>query len=90
MRVMTPDEVEVFLQEQLRPVMQELERTRAALEIARTKGDHSIFCRVPPPDIMRLSREEQKPWREAHKNCDCWKAQMETMLRSELDYRRGV
>lgn len=64
-----------------------IEAQERAIEIARKQGECSLFCRMPPREIMRLSLEKQREWREARREqypdgvpCDCWKANMNAAL----------
>lgn len=82
--VMTGEEVDGWLREQLRPLTEELARYKAAVEVARKKGEHYPVCNMPPPEIRKLSPSspEWRAWREANRgNCTCWKAEMEAKLK---------
>jgi len=67
----------------------EIEELKAAVEIARKKGECHPFCRMPPREIMKLNDEGQRAWREERRAkypdgrypCDCWKAEMEAALK---------
>ena len=54
--------------DELEALNEELARHRAAVAVARVKGEHYPVC--------SYSRIKDKP-------CDCWKAQMEAALRGE-------
>lgn len=72
--------------DQLRYAIEELTE---AVEIARKKGEHSTFCRIPPIEIMRLPREDPQVgnWRKAHRSCDCWKSEMEDVFLPDRKHR---
>lgn len=74
--------------------MSELERYKAAVEVARKKGEHYPVCGMPPRDVMN-DREAHRKWSEAKydawstpegkaawwaEHCVCWKKEMESAL----------
>lgn len=82
---MTREELATKMLPLVQPVFEELERYKAAVEVAREKGEHYPTCNMPPPHLRTVgdpSEPEYKAWREASRGkCDCWKAQMEAKLR---------
>lgn len=68
----------------------------AAVEVARTKGEHYPVCGMPPRDVLkgeaahmkwieekhdaRSTPEGRKAWEAKH--CTCWKGEMEAKLQS--------
>ena len=65
-------------------LLQELERNKAAVAVARQYGEHYPTCNMPPPEIRKLnpSSPEWRAWREANRGkCDCWKNVMEGKLK---------
>ena len=51
----------------------EVETLRAALSYALKNGDHSVFCRAPPHEVLAVGHEARRVWQKAHPDCDCWK-----------------
>lgn len=95
MAVMTKDEVEAFLRPALQPFLDELERYKAAVEVAREKGEHYPICGMPPREVMN-DREANRAWTRAKveacstpdgrkawwaEHCICWKNAMEAKLK---------
>jgi hypothetical protein len=59
-----------------------LDKYKAAVEIARSKGEHYPVCNMPPPEVMRAGLEAHREWmKENRGRCTCWKADMEVALR---------
>jgi hypothetical protein len=95
MPVLTHEEVDAYMREQLRPLTEELARYKAAVEVARQKGEHYPMCGMPSREVMD-DREAHQKWRAAKfdacatpegrrawwaEHCSCWKSQMEAALK---------
>ncbi len=66
--------------------IRELDGLRAAVKIAREKGECYPTCNMPPPEIRKHSPSSPawRAWREENKGkCTCWKAEMEAALKSK-------
>ena len=78
---MSRDEIAALMLPHIQPVFDELERYKAAVEVARQKGEHYPVCNMPPREVMNADRETQRAWREANRGkCNCWKSEMERKL----------
>lgn len=67
----------------------DLEAYEKAIVIARSHGDCSPFCRMPPREIMKLSSKDPEyvAWKAERREhwpegppCDCWKSAMNAEL----------